>query len=92
MQHRLRRHKEDKWGPWTNGPVPADYLGWFETRQAAAPERVKLMEIDEVDRAMIERGDRIGASLQRALLKFHDDHALLPAGDAKAGAVEGVRP
>lgn len=39
--------------------------------------------IDDTDRAMIESGDRIGADLQRALLRFYDEHrAAIPAAEA----------
>jgi hypothetical protein len=35
VQHRLRPHKKAEWGPWTDGPQPKDYLGWFELRNTA---------------------------------------------------------
>ena len=35
--------------------------------------------VDDVDRGMVARGDRIGADLQRSLLRFYDEHTALPA-------------
>lgn len=54
VQHRVRRHKKDEWGPWTDGCVPADYLGWFEQREVPTEIgwRDKRIEIltDECER------------------------------------------
>lgn len=41
-----------------------------------------ILQIDAVDRDMIERGDRISADLARSLLRFYDDHSTLLSGDA----------
>ena len=61
----------------------ADDPNWPALASVPAPSGA--IKIDDVDRDMIARGDRIGADLQRALLKFYDDHAI-PSSEAEPKA------